>query len=162
MNKIKEYRKKAGLSQAELAQKVGVSEISIRKYENGERRPKLETLLSIADVLDVDINEFESLRNDRIILDSNELFELICGLPRESPYSKTSKAEQSLLAVYRLLNSKGQIEAVKRVRDLTYNPEYQRKTDDPFDMVYPTEPPATEGQPPAGADPCQDNNQDNE
>lgn len=71
-----------------------------------------------------------------------------------------------LIADLELLNDQGQIEAVKRVRDLTYNPEYQRKTPPPGSDRPPSEPPANEGQPPAGADPrqgnAQGNNQDNE
>ena len=161
MNKIKEYRKKAGLSQAELAQKVGISEISIRKYESGERRPKLETLISIAKVLDVDVNEFESLRNDRVVFDTSELFESIGGLLLRTT-SKTSKTERHLLSYYHRLNEQGQEEAVKRVRDLTYNPEYQRKTEASGADRPPAEPLTNEGQPPAGADPREDNNQDNE
>ena len=67
-----------------------------------------------------------------------------------------------LIADLELLNDQGQEEAVKRVRDLTYNPEYQRKTEASGADRPPAEPPANEGQPPAGADPHQDNNQDNE
>ena len=57
MNKIQEFRKLRGLSQAELAEKAGISEISIRKYEKGERRPKVETLSKIAMVLNVPITD---------------------------------------------------------------------------------------------------------
>lgn len=71
-----------------------------------------------------------------------------------------------LIEFYDQLNDYGRAEAVKRVRDLTYNPEYQRKTEAPSADRPPAEPPANEGQPPAGADPrqgnAQDNNQDNE
>lgn len=49
--KIKFFRKEKGLSQKELAELSGVSEISIRKYEADSRKPKIETLLKIADVL---------------------------------------------------------------------------------------------------------------
>lgn len=54
---LKKYRKEKGMSQAELARKVGVSEISIRKYENNERSPKLETRIALADALDVPFND---------------------------------------------------------------------------------------------------------
>lgn len=67
-----------------------------------------------------------------------------------------------LIEFYDQLNDYGRAEAVKRVRDLTYNPEYQRKMEASGADRPPAEPPATEGQPPAGADPHQDNNQDNE
>ncbi|MEI3363754.1 MAG: helix-turn-helix transcriptional regulator [Oscillospiraceae bacterium] len=40
MNKIQEFRKLRGLSQAELAEKAGISEISIRKYEKRGAKAK--------------------------------------------------------------------------------------------------------------------------
>lgn len=51
---IRQYRKIAGLTQEELAQKVGISTMSIRRYENGERMAARETIETIAQVLDVD------------------------------------------------------------------------------------------------------------
>lgn len=57
-NMIKELRKEKGLTQKQLAEKSGISEISIRKYETGERRPKIQTLKKISDALDVPLSTF--------------------------------------------------------------------------------------------------------
>lgn len=54
---IKEWRKKRGLSQKELADKTGISLSSIKKYELELRVPKLEQLIKIADVLDMPLYE---------------------------------------------------------------------------------------------------------
>ena len=51
---IRQYRKIAGLTQEELAQKVGVSTMSIRRYESGERVATRELIEAIATVLGVD------------------------------------------------------------------------------------------------------------
>lgn len=56
-NNIQRIRKEKGLTQAQLSQKAGISEISIRKYESGDRKPKLETVRKIAHALNVYINE---------------------------------------------------------------------------------------------------------
>lgn len=56
-NKIQLFRKQSGLSQSQLAQKVGISEISIRKYENNERKPKIETLVKIASALNITLSD---------------------------------------------------------------------------------------------------------
>lgn len=40
MNKLKELRKKEGLTQEELAKEIGVSKITILRWENGERQIK--------------------------------------------------------------------------------------------------------------------------
>lgn len=50
--KIKEIRKKKGLTQRQLGEKCGMYESQIRKYENGKANPKLETLQKIADALE--------------------------------------------------------------------------------------------------------------
>lgn len=42
MNRLKELRLKRGLSQQELAKKVGISNQSISSYEKGVRKPKIE------------------------------------------------------------------------------------------------------------------------
>ena len=54
--RLKDLRKKAGLSQAELAKRIGVSKSSINMYERGEREPGLEILEAIADFFNVDMN----------------------------------------------------------------------------------------------------------
>lgn len=51
---IKAARKKAGLTQKELAQKLGLSFQSIAQWENDLRNPKLDTIKRIADALCVD------------------------------------------------------------------------------------------------------------
>lgn len=52
---IRQYRKVAGLTQEELAQKVGISTMSIRRYESGERIASRDMLHAIATALEVDI-----------------------------------------------------------------------------------------------------------
>lgn len=58
--RIKELRIKKGLTQKQLASQTGLSEISIRKYEADERRPKIETIRKISTVLDSYIGYFLS------------------------------------------------------------------------------------------------------
>lgn len=56
-NTIKKIRKENKLTQKELANKIGISEISIRKYEAGQRSPSLEILIKLANVLDIPLIE---------------------------------------------------------------------------------------------------------
>ena len=44
---ISKYRKKSGLSQAELAQKIGVKNSTVSSWERGANAPDIETLFSI-------------------------------------------------------------------------------------------------------------------
>ena len=67
--KIKELRKKNNLSQAELADKIGVTQKTICYYENGTRFPKGQKIINgFADIFDVSI---DYLLNDTDI-DENE------------------------------------------------------------------------------------------
>lgn len=52
-DELKKLRKRDGLSQAELADKIGVSRSTISMYENGQREPDFETLEYLADVFNV-------------------------------------------------------------------------------------------------------------
>lgn len=50
---IRNFRQKKGLSQAQLAERVGVDQSQISRMENGDVSPTLKTLGKIADVLGV-------------------------------------------------------------------------------------------------------------
>lgn len=68
--RIANERKKLGLSQEELAGKVGVSQKSISKYERGARRPSYETLTAMANLFGVTIgyllgNSDATLKEDK-------------------------------------------------------------------------------------------------
>lgn len=56
-NNIKAARKKAGLSQADLANLTGITKAAISRYESGLRTPRPEHLASIATYLVVSIEE---------------------------------------------------------------------------------------------------------
>lgn len=50
--RIRKQRKRLGLTQTELAERAGISVMSIRRYETMEREPTLETMRKICDALD--------------------------------------------------------------------------------------------------------------
>lgn len=53
---IKTARKKANMTQAQLASKMGITNHCISCWEKGKRNPKYETLSRIADALGIDVN----------------------------------------------------------------------------------------------------------
>ncbi len=59
--RIKAKRKRANLTQEELARKAGISVFTLQKYEIGARNPKLTTLQKIANALGCPISELKSL-----------------------------------------------------------------------------------------------------
>jgi transcriptional regulator with XRE-family HTH domain len=62
-DRIREYRKQAGLTQKQLGEKLGVSNVNIGQYERGLRNPKLPQLKRIADALDI---PFDLLVSDKV------------------------------------------------------------------------------------------------
>ena len=50
-DKIKEYRKQLGLTQVQLAKRLGITQGTLALYETGKRHPKIETVNRIADAL---------------------------------------------------------------------------------------------------------------
>lgn len=55
-DRLKELRKRKGLSQVALANKLGLSKSTIGAYETGDITPSVEALNSIADFFNVDLN----------------------------------------------------------------------------------------------------------
>lgn len=51
--KLKEMRKMCGLTQREVAERLGISQPSYVRYENGTSEPTLENLAKLADLFDV-------------------------------------------------------------------------------------------------------------
>lgn len=54
---IKNARKKAGLTQKELAEASGVAKVTIQQYETGKRQPRLEQLSMLAEAMQVHMDE---------------------------------------------------------------------------------------------------------
>lgn len=55
--KLREIRKRCGLTMKELGERVGVGESTISQYETGKRQPDYEILLRIADYFGVSVDE---------------------------------------------------------------------------------------------------------
>lgn len=51
-------RKEKGLTQAELAQRVGIAQRTVAAYESGERRPSVEVAKKIAQELGIRWTDF--------------------------------------------------------------------------------------------------------
>lgn len=97
-SKIAVERKKLGLSQEELAKKVGVSQKSISKYERETRRPTYETLTAMANLFGVTTD---------YLLGSDKM------LPPEEP-RYTSEDEYELVLLYRKFQEKSSTIAMEK------------------------------------------------
>lgn len=146
MYKIQTLRKKYGISQAELAKRAGISEISIRKYESGERSPKIETLSKIAAALQVplyalydDIEKFHfnpkyppagmiqiGEGDNSMLVDAIQFQQTFNNIVQKCCPNQTS----NLLDKFYQLNFKGRDKALDQISLLTKIPEYQKDFSD--------------------------------
>lgn len=74
--KIKEYRKRAKLSQAQLAELVDLSDKHIGRIESGKYSPSIKNFIKIIKVLNIDISIL-GLNNYNKSKDYNDLINLI-------------------------------------------------------------------------------------
>lgn len=65
MNRLSLLRKSHNMSQAELAEKLGVTQQTISKYENGSREPDTETLKLLSSIFNVSIDYLLGATNIR-------------------------------------------------------------------------------------------------
>ena len=68
--KLAAYRKRAGLTQAELAEKLNYSDKSISKWERGDGMPDLLVLCRLADLYDIPLDAF--LREGSLVRSQRE------------------------------------------------------------------------------------------
>ena len=54
--RLKELRESKGLTQKEVAEIIGYSEISYARYEKGEREPDITTLCKLAEYFNVTVD----------------------------------------------------------------------------------------------------------
>jgi transcriptional regulator with XRE-family HTH domain len=57
MNRIKEVLEEKGIKQIWLAEKLGKSYNMVNAYAQNRQQPRLEILMNIAEILDIDIKE---------------------------------------------------------------------------------------------------------
>jgi putative transcriptional regulator len=57
MNRIKEVLKEKGIKQIWLSEQLGKNYNMVNAYVQNRQQPRLETLIDIANILDVDVKE---------------------------------------------------------------------------------------------------------
>ena len=86
---IKKYRKEAGMTQEEMANRLGVTTPAVNKWENSNSKPDIELLAPIARLLDISLDTLLSFHEK---LSDTEIEEIIRKMDRmfsEEGYEKT-------------------------------------------------------------------------
>ena len=78
--KIMELRKKNGLSQEELAEKVGVARQTISKWELGETSPDIKQSKELSKIFNVSLDELTDNDIKNILVEKTSNTEKLAGL----------------------------------------------------------------------------------
>ena len=62
MNRIAEIRKKRGLTQVELAKRLGIQQGTLLRYEHNKREPRTDALMAMARILNCSLDELVGLK----------------------------------------------------------------------------------------------------
>jgi transcriptional regulator with XRE-family HTH domain len=62
--RIKEHRKKSGLSQEQIADKLGISRQAVAKWESEQSVPSMGNLIALAEIFDISLDELTNTTND--------------------------------------------------------------------------------------------------
>lgn len=60
-DRLRQLRQQSALTQKDVAQKLGVSTITVRQYEQGTREPNIDKLLHLATIFDVSLDDLMCL-----------------------------------------------------------------------------------------------------
>ncbi|NLB53932.1 MAG: helix-turn-helix domain-containing protein [Syntrophomonadaceae bacterium] len=118
--KIKNLRKKAGISQTKLAEKCNVSKSMISKIESNKATIHLDLLLNIARVLEVSLYELleeSSLitKKKATVVRERERKRLVAGVPGKSGYKYYGMAGSHEIDTFLLVIGKEAIQAMRFV-----------------------------------------------
>ena len=77
--RLKELRKRKGLTQQELGKIINVTKVSICCYENGSRIPNMDTFLTLVEILETTPNYLLGVDTYATLKDSNTNYTIGCA-----------------------------------------------------------------------------------
>lgn len=106
--RLRVLRKRMGLTQGDMAQKLSVDRTTYTKYENGRVSPDYQALVSLAEMFGVTVD---------CLLGREELHEeLSLAEPRDYKWELTL-AERQLIQMFRQLTEEEQIDFLKKTEE---------------------------------------------
>lgn len=145
--RIKNARKRKGMTQRQLGEACGIDEANIRKYESGRQNPKFETLEKIASALQIPVYELidggfgaldpvlppnmkganlDGAKIDKNFL--NNMLSLLSFLPRDS--TEYSRSKENILSLAKSSGLLVYAQAIlQKIEDNTLNGLYFLSSD---------------------------------
>lgn len=117
------------MTQAELADYLGVNTVTLSRYETGDRNPKIDKLEKMSDLFHVSIDYITGKNDSRT--GANEQWDELArkmNVGIENPLQPLSRdkdiALKALLLDFDKLNESGRKEALKQVKNLSKISDY--------------------------------------
>lgn len=146
--RIKAARKRAGLTQEQLAKKCEIATITIGQYERNKREPNIDTLFNLSEKLGVSVSyllgvvDLDGFISQDSFADLTD-YEFIKALGLDKPQDQESITDAKRIAeemietggyyrrtyldIFNRLNDAGKKKAIERIEELTEIPKYQRQ-----------------------------------
>ena len=86
---IKKYRKEIGLTQEEMANRLGVTTPAVNKWENGNSNPDIELLAPIARLLNISLDTLLSFHEKLTDAEIEEIIMEMDNMFSKEGYEKT-------------------------------------------------------------------------
>ena len=112
---LKDLRNSRRMTQDSLSSALHITKQALSHYERGTRYPKRETLESIADYFNVDMNYLTGRSETTTII------------PTPAATLQTTPDQEELLKCYDALNEDGQAEAIRYLKMLCDVPKYSEE-----------------------------------
>ncbi len=159
---IKKARLKAGLTQKQLGERIGITAQSVAQWETGRREPKLQSLERIADALHISLASIYGLPEDKtnaveIALFASEQndgkvdkemfderfwvelsidlsFDIQSAICKSETLSKWTNDDLISITQHGILklNRTGLIVAAQQILDLAFRKEYMKNPDEKY------------------------------
>ena len=113
---IRSLRIQRGMTQKELAEKVGITQQSVNLIEHGKRKIDIGLYIKISEILDPEHTELIHFPNDKEYTRLPDMF-------------SNDTLDGVMLNTFHMLNEKGQKKAIEQVDLLTKISEYRRDTE---------------------------------
>lgn len=123
--RLKEIRESKGISQAELARRIGMSRAAISRYESGDRQNiSAETLFMLLEALNVDIAEFGFDKKQEKALKKYQ--QQRYSEIHNSANASIPEALEIIKSHFETMNEVGIWEACERIIEMSQLPKYRR------------------------------------
>lgn len=97
---IRQYRKKKGLTQEELAKRLGVTAPAVNKWEKGHSHPDILLLAPIARLLDISLDTLFSFEKELTVTEINQIIRELDHKLKKQPFEDVFRWAKEILDTY--------------------------------------------------------------